>query len=109
MAETFVEQFLGPLSDVGATGATSAEERRRPGSVTRLGQAPADVGKRNRHLLLRELLHQLPQLVTLGAHDRQPTAVHLGILLAALIASSQRSAPTRNLPAPDTSGQTRWS
>ena len=104
MAEAFIEQLLGSLGHVGATGATRSKERRWPGPLPlRVGQATADLIKRDGNLLLREPLHQLAQLVTLGAHDRQLTRVHLESLIATLTAGSQRFAPALNRLAPATS------
>jgi len=96
MAEAFIEQLLGSLGHVGATGATRSKARRWPAPLPlRVGQTPADLIERDGNLLIREPLHQLPQLVTLGAHDGQPTAVHLDSLLATLIVNSQRSTAAR--------------
>ena len=67
--------------------------------IPRLGQTPANLRKRHRHLILREPLHQLPQLVALGTHVRQPTDGRLDNLVATLIDSGQRP------PEPASSGR----
>jgi hypothetical protein len=75
-AEAVVEKFLGPLGHVTPTGTTGAEEGRRPGPRRRLGQVPTRLGQHSRNLIFGQALHQLPQLIALGAHGPESTAPH---------------------------------
>ena len=98
MTEAFAKQPLGTHGDTVTTSSTCAKERWRPRPLPRLDQTSADLSERYRHLL-REPLHELPQLVTLGAHTRQPTAGHLDGLVGTLIECPEAQ-PTPH-PAPN--------